>query len=612
MARGTTFDVEVRYFSSGDPGAALSKIGGNAKKKGNDFFKDFASGASGAFGAFNSAFDSVAATVATSAAGMIAATAGAAALGLAKATQIGVQFNSEIEQATIGLGAIFAANGTSQGMIGGMMKSREIMGDMRKDARELPGEFKDLVNIMSTIATPGGHAGKTAEEIEKLAAQTMSSAAVLHVPQATAAREMAMLLEGNAKHSQPLAMRLDLGDLKAFNQLSPEKRFDKIKESLDKLNPAIAYFAHSWEGIKTTAVDALRGGLGAITKPVMDVAKGRLYDFLNPQDNDKTRRRTESFQNFGQKASEDLVAGFYNAEHFLKRWVPIANTFVHTLYDGFDKSFGRLEPMFEFIGEKLEGFMKDPKAFDKLADVAKLMVATRVGTGVMQGGFSLAGMMGGGGAGGAGGLAALAAAAPEIAIAAVAVGALGIAAFGAVQALEDSKSYFHDDAVSATIGIGVAAESMTTSWGKLTKAAEPLTEAMGAAFLNIIEGTVTIGAAILEFAADLATAARSIVGTMFGLIDGSAWGAKPGKDNHVYKDNPERVFVNPYGDESRFKPPVPPNHTTHIHKVEIRVEGNEDPDRVARIVVQKLGDLSRNPKTSPQDPRSPILAGRSF
>lgn len=609
-----TYDVEVRFFSTGNPGQALGGLTAGAKRHTDNWLKDAANGMANILGSANSAFDSLASTLVSGLTS--AAVAGTAALtaGLVKATSVGVQFNDEIEQATIGLAAIFQANGSSVNMGAGMTKAREMIGEMRKDARELPGEFKDLVNIMSTIATPGGKAGKTPEEIEKMAAMAMAGAAVLHVPQATAAREMAMLLEGNAKHNQPLALRLGVGDLKEFNVLNAEQRFDRVKESLDKLNPAIKEYARSWMGIKTTAVDSIRAGLGVVVDPLMRRMKSEMYDFLNPSE-EAAPRRAERFQAWGKKASEELVAGFIHAENFLRRWVPIADTFVHTLQHGFARTFGRLEPIMAAVGQKLEKFMKDPQAFDKLASMAQFAIAGRVGSGALQAGMSglggLAEVAGGGNA--MAGLGLLLA--PEVILPiAAGIAALGVAAFGAVQALTDSQGIMHEQATIMSANIAQNVKDMGKDSSRLAEAAKPVTEFFGLFLIGYVENMSAIYGTILEFMADFAVNSRKVIESILvslnkmGIIDYNP--ASPSPHNDPIKPHMDYERNDREG-EDRRKTPETHNHTTNIGKIEIKVEGNEDPDRVAQVVFDRLNTAIKNPKTSPMDPRVPILEGRT-
>ena len=118
------------------------------------------------------------------------------------------KLNAELESTKISLGTIFKANGQTSDLASGFELATDQLAKMRKDARDLPGELEDLKRIFVTAAIPGFGAGADADRIRKLSASTMAFAAVAQVPQAVAARELAMLLEGRAGASFRSVSRL--------------------------------------------------------------------------------------------------------------------------------------------------------------------------------------------------------------------------------------------------------------------------------------------------------------------------------------------------------------------------------------------------------------------
>lgn len=60
-----------------------------------------------------------------------------------------------------------------------MRLASDVIRDMRKDAAQLPGEFKDLANIMMTIESPLSQLGLGMHASENVSKKVMSAAAVL-------------------------------------------------------------------------------------------------------------------------------------------------------------------------------------------------------------------------------------------------------------------------------------------------------------------------------------------------------------------------------------------------------------------------------------------------
>ncbi len=611
------YDVEVRYHSVGNLNSGLQRLGSQSQKFSDSFEKVFSK--AGDFGknlasSFNNTFDSLASSMLSATASIAAGIGTAVAVGLGHAVKIGMEFNSEIEQAQLGIASILNANGVSTGMLGGLRDAAEMTANMRKDAADLPGEFKDLQNMVATVMNPGLQAGLNSSIIESMSAQAMSVAAIMHVSQPVAAREMAMMLEGNARHNMPFAQRLNLGDLKAFNKLSAAERAQKLSEALGKHDSAMPDQAKSWVGVTSTAKDKIRSFFGDAVKPLQSLVGSRLFELFN-QKGAKYSQRVAFADELKHKLSTALMAAFHTGENFILRWYEPVKTFGHTLYEGLHNAFSRVQPIVEAIGNKVREFMMDPAALDKIAHVLKMAIALRAGSAGAEMGF---GMMGGlgklagglGSIGGEGGaIAGLAAVGPAALAAAVGIGILAAGAAGVASSLADTNSIFHDTNLQNLSRLEESGRQLGTVGSKFWDLLKPAFEFIGTimltTFAGIVEGFTLFALYFVPVVKGIEIAARKFMG-LFGveMPDGTA---KPGAKAHDEYGRTERDRDE---DDGRKKDLKPPQHTTHIHKVEIKVEGNEDPARVADLTIAKLIDMSKNPTRSPHTPN--MFGGRGF
>lgn len=617
-----SYSVEVNYFSSGriDSGLAGSKASTDA------WLKGVGGKIQGIAGSFNSMFDSAASTALSAFAGVATATTAILAAGMGKAVSEAFKFSAEIENAQLGMAALFAANnlggekGTKSPFAEGMRLAQLSVKEMRKDAQDLPGEFKDLQNIMATIAGPAAQSGMDATGIEKMASKAMVAGAILNIPQATVAREMAMILGGNAKHSMPLARMLPgLGDLHALNKMSMSDRRHKLNESLDTINTpeALASVKGNWSTIISTAKDKLRGGVAAFGDPLFQFAKDKIGGKIGA---DGQRHggfnnwaASDQAVNFGMKLSDGIIRAMDLGEQKIRYWFPIVEQFADTMYDGIHGVFMRASPLLEGIFGGIAKFMKDPGAFDKLAHIATTMVAMRAGGGALSMGGSL--LSGLGGIEGMG-VAELGAVAIP---AAAALALFTVGAYGATHALADADSAFHNAAVNQAGAIARNLKDLGTQTTKLGNSMEPVADLIGTYMLTVLRGwtyalelgvmgvngfiyslkQLPVIGKLLEGKPPAPSTQEDFLGD--GTIDNRRMDAfntalKPIKEMNTSNGEPEK----------KIEPPKVVNHNTY--HVTIKVDGNEDPRRIVKAIDKGLNDLWKfNPKTdlgSPRDGRS--------
>ena len=273
-----TYRVVVELMTKGKLDQGID----SAKSKTQSWMKDLPRHAASAASAFNNAFDSIATSMVTTAAAAAVSVGAALAAGVGMAVKEGIRFNQQMEDATVGLAAIFQANGVTDSMGGGLRVAADSLKSMRKDARDLPGEFEDLMRFMQMSGVAMAQAGLDGTGMERISAMAMSTAAATGVNQHTAARELGMLLQGNARHNMPFAQALGITDTKAFNAMGARERLQEVNRLLEKMNPAVETFKNTWTTIKSTAIDNIKQSLGIISGDLFDRCPvlWRMFDWL--------------------------------------------------------------------------------------------------------------------------------------------------------------------------------------------------------------------------------------------------------------------------------------------------------------------------------------------
>ena len=580
------YSVEVQFLQQGNFNAPAASIG-RLNKKTDDWGKSLLGHSRNFVSGFANAIDSIGGFFMDLGGKALAGVGAAMTAGMGAGIKMAFAFNEEMENTTIALGAIANANGLVDNLGGGMRVAGDIIKEMRKDAAMLPGEFKDLEGIMTTIASAGAQMGVGMYSMEKMAAKTMTAAAVLKVPMNVAAREMAMLLEGNARHTMPLFNRLGLGmGVKEFNALAPTKRLEVVQKSLDKLNPAVEHFANSWTGIKTTAIDAIRQGVGAVGGPLFQSVKQMVKDFNGWSNNSK-----DDLRRWGEVLGNGINNAFLKGVEGIKHWYPIIKQFAQTMYDHIHSAWMRILPFIHSALSGLENFMQDPAAFDKLVDLAKELAELRIALGAMQGGGGLPGLLSLGSA--------LAPVAAEAAVVAAAIAAIGIGIWAALDVITDVTSDFHGAAKAVLKDMDADLASISKDLKTIGWELKPLFHAIGFLFLNIVSGYLSVTQFVISAVEGIISAfgwAKDQIYILFGLQKG------------LNKDAPEPIIRNlevmsikeMNAPAEKEKDRKIPQTTMHVGKVEIHVNSNQDPNRIAKRTVDLIKELAYHPKFAGQ------------
>lgn len=580
---GLQYDVEIRYLESGNLGGKIGGIGAKLK----DLHGDFNGLGSALASGFSGALDVVSDVAKT-----IAGIGAAGIAGVAVASGAIVHMNDQLEGTQIALASIFQANGASSTFAAGMGLAATQIGKMRKDAADLPGEFDDLVNIFQTIAPNTFRGGMGADATRQLAAQTMAAAAIMRLPMHVAAREMSALIEGRAGAHNILGLRmmgLAGGKAKEFNHLSEEERLKRLSGSMSKLvtPDVLDAFQHSFTGLFSTAKQNFKTLAITFGNPLFESTKGALEKINNWFT--ANQPKIDAYAHYlGQK----LADAFEYGVNWFQQFGPAIFTFATNAVERMQDVWLKMEPVVAKIGNHLKNFLGDPKAIDKLEHFAMMGLALKIGA-PMAGALGKSALSAVGGEMSAGGLGTLAELAPVAGTLAAALLVLIAAVYGADEAMhQNTESSWAANSMWIDIkdNMGAGVKGVT---GVFQTMSDNIMNTLDPALQNL--GISALGATVamswlFKKAVDNAPALLSgvpIVGPLLAALS-TNWSGTGRMDPHHNTMDPGLVKVKDSSEDRMNKLKTPPTSQTNIQKVEIVVQSNQDPARIARLTMQEL------------------------
>src|SRR6478735_3442442 len=215
MGLGTIYTVEIDLQTKGDLPSAMGRFGGDldrVDKKAQGLGATLYGLGGKLSQGFTSAVETVGSTVSSLAKVGIAGAIGAATYGV-------TSLNNQLQTTTVSLAAVLTSNGLTSSIEGGMARAAGWVAQMKKDARDLPGEFQDLLGIVQSSAGSAFQAGLDDQGLEKMAAQTMAAAKALAIDMPQAGRDLGRRLGGSAGMDNMLGSRLGF-TVENFNDLS--------------------------------------------------------------------------------------------------------------------------------------------------------------------------------------------------------------------------------------------------------------------------------------------------------------------------------------------------------------------------------------------------------
>lgn len=640
---GTKYVVDVEFRQSGDPSALADKAGEKVDKLKSKF--DTAKASSGEL---SGAFKDLGANAigvfygAVEAAGALAFQLGAAGVGAAiGAVTYGViGLNSELETTKVSLGAVLNANNQASGIEDGVQKASGWIAQMKKDARDLPGEFEDLLGIVQSSAGTAFNAGLDIPRFEKVASSVMAASKALHVQTDQAGRELAQLFEGRAGAHNVLGMRLKIDahavyeDLdhvkKKFKDLSEEGRVKAIEDAVGKFEPAIKAFGMTYDAQSSTLVDNVKNLIQLGTKELF----GRVVQDL-AEINDWFAENRDTVEQYARQAGHWLVDVHDKARKVAEEWLPILKDFGERAYSKFVDMWRDAGPIISSVAQSVKEFLGDKDSVERLTTLLKLYVAAKVGGAVMSGGpfggvmkaalaDGAASSAGGALVGGAGGAGALGTAAFAAAIAGVAL---------AVWQGMKLSSEVNDRASDQWKGdVNQARLLSEDQGGQISYTNEYTRGVLEDAYKNadnfkstldgVLSGTIALQDAVTNMTEAAGQAAYDLQDFAIGLhnvVDDMNKTLKDARDADM-KDigdfaahymaamnlADQQAGRQPGDDDKKRKKDTKGGGSTTVN-INFTISSNQSPDQIARKVVQKLVDKRRFRVTSAGVPNWGVL-----
>lgn len=524
--------------------------------------------------------------------------------------------NNELEQTQISLGAIFSANGLARNFDRGFEIAGEQVAKMKQDVKTLPGDLGQLATIMKTISPSAAHGGLSPDQIRKLAGQTMLVGQIVGVDQEMAAREMAELLEGRATSRNKLATRIGLGGAagKHLRSEDSKSRVNDIEEVLSHYQGATDRFAQSFIANWTTLKDNIKYGfLADATAPLFNSVKKTLAEINQWFDHNQDQVKMWAFA-FGSyfRATWNLLT----AE--LKQFGPALENMGHVFFNLWHRAIEKakeLEPLLLTVAKLLEH-----TSADGVIGAGKTALEMKFG-GM---GLNLAGDAVGGGAtayrlfsswkmakeiqairaaqaaGSAGEAAAAgtAAAAGEAGAgtAAAAAGAGAVGGGGIVAALGGIPGIGLLIGLGLTLGAGAGVAGNLGDRTKTDIEKARYREMFHMPLKEIAEAADATNDPLQSVIKNLKTISEFDWFLHLSKVPVGSAQVHPGTFSGDVRDDPA------FADLLAKKPMPGGGGGTNIQKVEIIVKGSDDPSRVARLTLEHLNRIARNPTRSPSVP----------
>jgi hypothetical protein len=608
---GTSYLVDIELAVSGNPGAAI----GGAKSD-MASLSDLAKGTRKELSQLGASLASGFTGVVEGVVGKLATLGQVGAAGALAAVAYGVTgLNNDLETTRVSLGAVLNANGVTNGIEQGMERASGWIVQMKKDAKDLPGEFKDLLAFVQNAAAPALGAGLSVSKFEALSAQSMAASKALMVPMDQGAREYAQLLEGRAGAHNVFGTRLGIG-AEGFNDKSAEDRIKILTEKLGKFQPAIEAFGHTFDAGSSALIDNAKSYLTEATMPLFERTKGVIAD-ANAwfKDNEGTVKAWTA------DVGDFLVDAFDRGKAIIFEYGPPLLRFVRTAKDEFLSIWKEAGPLVAGIGESVKGFLNDPGAMNKLETFAKLYLAVKAGSAI-GGGSGVGGVAGGalqfgaagyaaGAATGVDGMGAVGAGAASGASIGGSLGGATGAAFGAATGAAAGSMLSLGEAITGLVQADREYNQTLLEHNRQAQDAYGRIDTNSKGFADAVaEASKNVNwlSSMFESAADsMQVAAAKLNAKLdqailddtrrkgFGKIDATL--AEAERVNQAKK---AEFAAAADAAAAKKKKTVEGKGGMTINKVEITVSSNQSPEQVARMTFAELSHLRRFRTSSPR------------
>lgn len=295
----------------------------------------------------------------------------------------GLQFTVEMENATIGMGAIMAssmkdATGADVSFNAGMMASKLIMQDLRTAALQTTATMSELVNTFQGILGPGTAMGMNVEQLEKFTVIGVNAVKAMGLRKDQMVQELRAILSGNINaRSATIATALGITNADMENAKAQGKTFEFLEKRFSGFQQALSETAGTFNALWSNLEDGLqqtqekgfapffakvKNGLATLQKQFFDLkyAQEDIYSETEKDDNGNAKKLKSKGDIIESSLNENTVAMFakigdiagkvyddltgwalrltYNDTlmNYLERTFSAVGVLIATIYDNFD------------------------------------------------------------------------------------------------------------------------------------------------------------------------------------------------------------------------------------------------------------------------------------
>jgi len=208
-----------------------------------------------------------------------------AAVGIAATLKAGLSFNSQIEDATVSMGAMIASQNDIRDGFGNMLTGASAFNaamDVSKDQLKklqiagvnTTATFSELTTVFRGILAPAQQAGLNIDQARQLTISMTQAANALNVPMAQVEHETRAILTGTIRQENQLARNLGMTNesVKALQQSG--KLMDVLNEKTRMFAIAGEAAAKTWTGMLAGLKETITQFAGGITEKLGDNLKG--------------------------------------------------------------------------------------------------------------------------------------------------------------------------------------------------------------------------------------------------------------------------------------------------------------------------------------------------
>ncbi|MCL2297947.1 MAG: hypothetical protein FWC38_00615 [Proteobacteria bacterium] len=228
----------------------------------------------------------------------------ASAIGIFATLKKGISFNSQIEDARIGMAAMISAQNELRDATGKVLDgqeafnaalhiSNEQLRKLKLEGVNTTAEFSELVTVFKGILAPAQALNMSIDDTRKLTVSMTQVANALAIPMSMVENEVRAILQGTMR--QEHQMHRALGITKEL--VDEWSKAGKLAEELDKRTRMFAISAEmasrSWSGMKAGLGEIIKEFSGGITQKLQDAIKDAGNKVFDTMFDVKTREVNE-------------------------------------------------------------------------------------------------------------------------------------------------------------------------------------------------------------------------------------------------------------------------------------------------------------------------------